>query len=173
MNENWTSIGKLWRARGIRGELTGELDSQEPGREEKLKEVALELGGRRRIVQIEETWRHGNVPVFKFQGIDTMTDAELWEGAEILVRDDDLLPPQQGEYSHAALMACAVVEIGSGNRVGLVKSVEEYGGPPTLKVITGDGKEILIPFARSICRDIDTGAKVIRVELPEGLLDLQ
>ena len=56
--------------------------------------------------------------------------------------------------------------------IGVVTGVEEYGGPPLLQVEAADGREILIPFARSICREIDVAAKIIRVELPEGLLEL-
>jgi len=47
VNEQWVSIGRLFRVRGNRGELLGELDSQDPGREKGLKEVALEAKGRR------------------------------------------------------------------------------------------------------------------------------
>jgi 16S rRNA processing protein RimM len=172
VSENWTVIGRLWRARGIRGELTGQLNSLVPDREKHLKEVALEVSGRRGVFQVESTWRHQATPVFQFEGIDSMTDAEAWEGAEILVRDSDLFPPAEGEYSYDALIGSAVVEFGSGNRLGVVKAIEEYGGPPTLNVTADGGREILIPFARSICKEIDVAAKVIRVELPEGLLDL-
>ena len=47
MDQEWVAIGRLWRTRGNRGELLGELDSSDPGREQKLKEVALEMDGRR------------------------------------------------------------------------------------------------------------------------------
>jgi hypothetical protein len=39
------AVGRLFRARGLRGELTGEIYSTQPGREEKLKDVVLELEG--------------------------------------------------------------------------------------------------------------------------------
>jgi len=86
VSEAWVAIGRLWRTRGNRGELLGELDSSEPGREEKLKDVALEIDGRRQVLRVEETWRHDGRPVFKFQGIDSIWDAEKWEGAEMSVR---------------------------------------------------------------------------------------
>ena len=34
------------------------------------------------------------------------------------------------------------------------------------------GEDLLIPFVRSICVVIDTAAKRIEVEAPEGLLDV-
>ena len=168
--ENWVAIGRLWRTRGNRGELLGELDSSEPGREEKLKEVALEKDGRRQVMQVEETWRHDGRPVFKFVGIDSINDAEKWEGAEMLVPPNEVEPPEEGAFSYADLVGCKVV---GEEVVGVVTEVEEYGGAPLLKLEAADGREILIPFARSICKVIDVASKSIRVELPEGLLEQQ
>ena len=167
----WVSIGRLHRARGNRGELAGELDSSDPDREEKLKEVTLDGNGRRGIFQVEEIWRHQGRPVFKFAGIDSISDAEAWENAGILVRTEEVARPKEGEFSHADLIGASVVRL-TGEPVGVVKDIQEYGGPPLLHVEAADGREILIPFARSICREIDARAKVIRVELPDGLLEL-
>jgi 16S rRNA processing protein RimM len=168
--EDWVAIGRLWRSRGNRGELLGELDSSEPGREEKLKEVALDKDGRRQVLQVEETWRHDGRPVFKFVGIDSINDAEKWEGAEMLVPPSEVEPPEEGAFSYADLVGCKVV---GESEVGVVTEVEEYGGAPILKLEAADGREILIPFARSICKVIDVASKTIRVELPEGLLEQQ
>lgn len=168
--EDWVAIGRLWRARGNRGELLGELDSSDPEREQKLREVALVVDGRRQVMRVEETWRHDGRPVFKFEGVDSISDAEKWEGAEILVAPSEVEPPEEGAFSYADLVGCKVV---GEAQVGVVTEVEEYGGAPLLKVEAADGREILIPFARSICRVIDVAAKTIRVELPEGLLEQQ
>jgi 16S rRNA processing protein RimM len=170
VNDNWVAIGRLWRTRGNRGELLGELDSSEPDREQKLKEVALEKNGRRQVLRVEETWRHDGRPVFKFVGVDSINDAEKWEGAEMLVPPSEVEPPEDGAFSYADLVGCKVV---GESEVGVVTEVEEYGGAPLLKLEAADGREILIPFARSICKEIDVAAKTIRVELPEGLLEQQ
>jgi len=170
VDQEWVAIGRLWRTRGNRGELLGELDSSDPGREQKLKEVALEMDGRRQEVKVEEVWRHDGRPVFKFVGIDSISDAEKWEGAELLVPASEVEPPEEGAYSYAELVGCRVV---GDQELGVVMEVEEYGGAPLLKVEAGDGREVLIPFARSICTEIDVASKIIRVELPEGLLEQQ
>jgi ribosomal 30S subunit maturation factor RimM len=52
-----------------------------------------------------------------------------------------------------------------------VEGWQEYGGPPLMEVKRKKG-ELLIPFVSAICQDIDVSARLIRVELPEGLLDL-
>lgn len=157
------------RVRGNRGELVGEIYSSQPGRADKLKQVTLELAGRRRAVEVERIWMHAGRPVFKFAGIDSIGEAEPWAGADILVSAEERAGPAEGEYSHADLIGCRVI---AQAPVGTVKGVEEYGSAPLLRVETADGREILIPFTRSMCREIDIAGKTIRMELPDGLLDL-
>jgi len=159
----------LHHPRGNRGELVGEIYSSQPGRAEKLKNVMLEAGGRRRPSEIEQLWHHDGRPVFKFAGIDSISDAEPWAGADVLVAEAERAVPDEGEYSHADLIGCSVVQ---EKPIGTVVGVEDYGSAPLLKVEIAGGREILIPFARSICREIDVAQKIIRVELPDGLLDL-
>jgi 16S rRNA processing protein RimM len=54
----------------------------------------------------------------------------------------------------------------------VVRDVPDLGGPILLSVETPEKKEVMIPFVRAICREIDVVNKVIHVDLPEGLLDL-
>ena len=171
---DWIAVGRLRRTRGNRGELSAEIYSSKPGRAESLKEVLLESGERRRNAVVERVWFHDGTPVFKFAGIDSISEAELWEGADVLVPPAERVVIEEGEFSHADLIGCEVWSGGAGvgKKLGVVAGVEEYGGPPLLKVEAEDGRETLIPFARSICREIDVARKIIRAELPEGLAEL-
>ena len=146
-----------------------EIYSPRPGRAEKLKDVMLDAGGRRRTAQVERVWHHDGRPILKFSGIDSIGDAELWTGADVLVDEADRMIPGDGEYSHRDLIGCRVV---ADAPLGVVAGVEDYGGTPLLRVATSQGREVLVPFARAICREIDIKEKIIRVDLPEGLLDL-
>jgi 16S rRNA processing protein RimM len=167
----WVPVGRLKRTRGNRGELIGEVYSQQPGRAEKLKKVMLESEGRTRLVEVEQFWTHDGRPVFKFAGIDSISEAEPWQGADILAPEAERVVPEDGEFTYAELIGCSLVDSGVGT-VGVVKGVEDYGGPVLLRAEGADGQEILVPFARSICREINVVEKIIRVELPAGLLEL-
>jgi len=170
--DNSVAVGRLIRVRGNRGELLGEIYSSQPGRTEKLHQVTLDLNGRQRPAEVQQIWFHGGRPVFKFAGIDSISQAEEWAGADILVPQTEQAGPGDGEYSHADLIGCQLQSLSGPFKIGTVKGLEDCGGPVLLKVETQDGREILIPFAKSICREIDIAAKMIRVELPEGLLEL-
>jgi 16S rRNA processing protein RimM len=163
-------VGRLFRARGNRGELTGEIYSSQPGRAEKLKNVVLELAdGKTRPSRVEEIWWHDGRPVFKFEGIDSISDAEPWGGADVMVADSEREQPEEGAYSHADLIGCTLWD--RDRKAGVVRAVENFGGGPLLEVRLEDGRDVLVPFARSICKEIDVATKNIRAEVPEGLLE--
>ncbi len=175
-DEKWIVVGRILRERGRIGELTAEIYSSQPGRAEKLKDVMLALGGLKRPVQVERFWYHGDRPVFKFFGIDSISDAEVWRGAEILAPEGERARPEPGEYSHADLIGCEVRTFAGDQLLGVVRGIEDYGSQILLSVEKNAGKdargEMLIPFVNAICREIDVARKVIRVELPEGLAEL-
>jgi len=159
------------KARGIRGELIAEIYASQPGRAERLKEVRLEKGSQSRTAVVEAVWYHDAKTILKFEGIDSMSEAEVWAGAEILVPESERVVPEEGEYLHEDLIGCVVVDLRNGSTVGTVEAIEDGGGPVLLR-LKGE-KGILIPFAKAICREIDVDQKQIRADIPEGLLDLQ
>ncbi len=164
------AVGRLYKAWGIRGELGAEIYSSHPGRAEKLKDVVLELAdGKTRPSRVERVWWHGGRPVFKFEGIDSISDAERWAGADVLVADSEREMPEEGAYSHADLIGCVLWN--SDVKTGVVRAVEDYGGGPLLDVKLEDGRDVLVPFTLTICKEIDVATKNIRAELPAGLLD--
>jgi ribosomal 30S subunit maturation factor RimM len=55
--------------------------------------------------------------------------------------------------------------------VGQVVRVDG-GAAGSLLTIDGERGEVLIPLAAQICVDVDVEAKRIRIEPPEGLLEL-
>lgn len=166
----WIVVGRLLRSRGRIGEILALIDSTQPGRAERISHVQLRRADGDHPFDVENVWLHDGRPVFKFAGIDSISDAEPWEGAEILVPAAERVPLEPGEFYQADLVGCAV-ETQSG-MLGTVTAVDEIGGPLLLRVATNDGREILIPFANSICKDIDVAAKRIRAELPQGLTEL-
>ena len=75
-----------------------------------------------------------------------------------------------GTYYEYQLVGCAV-ETTAGDVVGEVAKVEGGGGASRL-VMNGPRGEILIPLAVDICVEIDVAKRKIRINPPEGLLEL-
>jgi 16S rRNA processing protein RimM len=165
-DDAWVTIAVLGRTRGNRGEITAVPLSDKPERFEALEEVFLFGSGAR--YEVEETWFHKGGLVFKFRGVDTISAAEILAGSEVRVPANQRTPLEPGEFFQDDLLGCNVIDRRTGKSLGHVSGWAEGGGSGLL--VVNDG--LLIPFARSICVEIDPAAKRISVDLPEGLMDL-
>ena len=166
----WVVVGRLLRTRGRVGEFIAEIDSSDPTRAERLKTVLLRKLPQEETFNVENVWFHGDRPILQFAGIDSISAAEPWEHAEILVPAEERAVPEEGAYLHEDLIGCVVED--RGTVVGTVEGIEEFGGPPVLRLTTPRGGELLVPFVKALCTEIDVSAKRIRMELPEGLTEL-
>ena len=166
--EAWVTVARLGKARGIRGEITALPLSDRPERFESLGQVYLCGTGAPVPIEVESTWFHNRTLIFKFQGVDTMSDAELLSGMEVRVPLAERVPAEPGEYFQSDLIGCEVVDRSSGASLGRVEDWQDGGGGGLL-VVTGG---MMIPFARAICVEIDVARRRIAVDLPEGLREL-
>ena len=162
----WVTVAVLGKTRGNRGEITARALSGKPERYQRLRQVYLFGSGECR--EVECAWFHGATLIFKFRGVDSISDAEKLSGAEVRIPLSERAPLEAGEFFQEDLIGCEVVERRTGQTLGRVTGWEDSGGPGLLVVEGG----LLIPFARSICVEIDPDARRIAVELPEGLKDL-
>ena len=170
--QRYVTIARLVRPRGNRGELVAEDLSGEASRFERVREVLVEDAARsRREMEVERAWRHKGRLILKFRGIDSISEAEELRGWRVQLREQEIGPPPAEEFFFRHLIGCRVVDAESGAVVGRVEDVLEPGGQLLLQV-KAEGREILIPFVRSICVEIDPEQQRIRVRMPEGLEDL-
>ncbi len=164
-------LAEIFRPRGVRGELIARSLTDIPGRLESLKSAQVRLeNGTDRAVVLENAWEHKGDWILKFAGVDSMNAAAEFRGADLWVPVSERASLPDGDYFQSDLIGCQVVDRDNGRPVGVVEGFEQYGGPPLMEV-TLNGREILIPFVASECQ-VDLGARVIRLSLPEGLLDL-
>lgn len=113
--------------------------------------------------------QHGNC-IIKFRGIDHISDAEQYVGAEIRIPTSQLKPLQAGWFYTFQLKGCRVFAV-NGEYLGRITDVLDMGGSEILKVDRED-EETLIPFAKAYLKKIDLDQQRIEVDLPEGLLGL-
>jgi 16S rRNA processing protein RimM len=163
------AVAKIAKPRGMKGEVSCDLLTDFPERFDGLENViAVFPNGNRRELKIEEHWFQQNRLVMKFTGVDSIDDAETLRDAEICVGEDHAVELAHGEFFDWQLEGCEIVTIG-GQSIGKVTELMRPGGTEIL-VVAGD-KEYLIPFAESICTEVDIEAKRIIVDPPDGLLD--
>ena len=168
----YVSIARLVKSRGNRGELICEDLSDDPARfTEGTRVFVRDSAGHRTKYSLERAWHHKGRLILKFQGVDTISDAEALRGCDVQLTGEEIGPPPQDEHFYSDLIGCMVVDADTDRRIGEVEDILEPGGTLLLQV-DAEGREVLIPFVRDICVDIATDRRVIRVRLPEGLEEL-
>jgi 16S rRNA processing protein RimM len=131
--------------------------------------IALLPNGMRRELKIERFWFQKGRIVLKFAGFDSIESVETLRGAEICVPESEAVELGADEFFDWELENCEVESV-TGEKIGRVKELLRTGGTEIL-VVQGAEKDYLIPFAETICTEIDVENKLIRVDLPEGLLE--
>jgi 16S rRNA processing protein RimM len=160
------------KARGIRGEVLCDIETDFPERYEALRQATIWMpNGERLTVGIAGHWFHKDRVVFKFSGCDTMTDAEQYVGGRLVVDGSDAGRLGDGEYYEHQIVGSEVLDT-DGRSLGVVKRLVRTGGTDVLVVERDGSREYLIPFASDICTEVDVDAKRILIHPPEGLLDL-
>ena len=170
MSEELVAIAKVAKPRGLKGEVVADLLTDFPERFENTETVrALLADGQSRDLKIEEFWFQKDRIVLKFSGIDSVEAADLLRDAELCVGEDELVELATDEYFDWQLEGCEV-RTAEGQLIGAVDGIMRTGGVPNL-MVSGSGKELLIPFATTICIAVDITARKITVDVPEGLLE--
>jgi 16S rRNA processing protein RimM len=158
------------KTQGRHGEVAAELHTDFPERFEERKRIfALAVDGWRRELQLESFWPHQDLMVFKFAGVDSISDAEALLKCELQIAQGERAELEPGTAYVSDLAGCTVFD---GEReIGQVVDVQFGAGEAPLLIVKG-GKQYEIPFAEAYLKSVDTGRKQIRMQLPEGMLDV-
>jgi 16S rRNA processing protein RimM len=173
VSEELVAIAKPTRTRGLRGELVADVLTDFPERFEETETVlVIKPNGERAELKLEAHWFQKNRVVLKFAGIDSIEAAEELVNSEICVPESEAVELEEGEFFDWELAGCRIETI-EGERIGTVREVMRTGGTEILVVdsFADAEKDFLIPFANDICVETDIENKLIRVDLPEGLLE--
>jgi 16S rRNA processing protein RimM len=164
-------VGRVARPHGIRGQVI--VNPETDFVEDRFRAGAVfwtrSARGDEQLKVTSARVQNGR-PVIAFEGFSSIEDVERLAGLDLRVPEEELQPLEAGTYYHHQLIGCAVETV-DGERVGGVVRVDG-GAAGSLLVVNGGRGEVLIPLATGICVEIDVETKRIRIDPPEGLLDV-
>ncbi len=170
-------VGRVARAHGNRGQVIINPETDFPQQRFRDGNVLYaNLDGEARSFRIVAARFHAGRPLLLLEGVDTMTQAETLAGVELRVPETELAPLPPDTYYHHQFIGCTV-RTTAGVPVGTVTSVEGAAGTHRLLVRPGGAAtaaeaEIEVPLVESICVRVDPGQRLIVVDPPAGLLEL-
>jgi len=105
------------------------------------------------------------------ENVDTESGARELSGKDIYL-PSEMLPKLDGEkfYFHE-VPGWTVVDLENGTELGEVVRVIDHGPYPMLEV-DSNGEELILPLPENFKIEVDRENKILKVEVPEGLVDV-
>jgi 16S rRNA processing protein RimM len=177
---SWVLVARLIRPHGRRGELVAEILTDFPERFHERSRLFLipteRVGSRPREVLLENFWFLRSRMVMKFQGVDSINDAEALRGFEVAIPAEERAPLETGSVYVSDLIGCRVIDLNrNGADVGEVVDVDRESSSTELLVVRRrerQGEELLIPFVAEYLVRVDAANRLLEMRLPEGLLEI-
>ncbi|MGD0001183.1 MAG: ribosome maturation factor RimM [Bryobacteraceae bacterium] len=180
---SWLEIASLGRMRGLHGEIFA-VGSQLPEWYTALPAVRIRLAGGNWFgsppdeaaadLKIAEARLYSGRLALRFEGIETAEAARPLVNGTVFLNRAARPPAPDGEIWLSDLVGCRVEEVRTGREVGRVTGWQDFAGPAVTLEITPHhgGPPALVPYVRAICIEVDLAARRIRIDPPEGLLEL-
>jgi len=176
-NGDFITLAVVVKTQGRRGEVAAQVHSDVPERFAAgmrllaLVKSPLDAKGLRRELQVEDLWPHKGMLVLKFAGVDSISDAEPLVGAELQVPRSQRADLETGWTYVSDLVGCVVFD--HGREVGRIDDVQFGAGEAPLLMVTGEaGKKFDVPFAEAYLEAVDVARRQVRMNLPEGMLEI-
>lgn len=164
-------LGRIIRAKGLKGDLIAFFDADDPQRYSDLHGVFIRTrqGFIPYIIESIDIDEKGWT-LLKFLHVDDRTSAMKFVKKELYLPLSMLPDLPDNEFYYHEIIGFQVYDIRYGD-IGQVSGILQHTVQPILQVSFKD-KEILIPLNTSIIQRVDKKARMIEVQTPDGLIDL-
>ena len=163
--EDFIIVGQISKTHGIKGEVKVLPLTDDLTRFKKLKTVFVDNVEKK----ISGCKLQSKRAILKFEGIDSIEEAEKYKNKYIYIRRDDAIKLPEGEFYFADIIDCIVYEE-NGREIGKVYDVIETGSNDVYWVKEGK-KQLLIPALKTIVESIDIENKKIIIKPVEEWME--
>lgn len=162
-------LGKIVKPFSYKGELVLFFDVDNPMEYLDLAYVYLEINKRLVKYEIETMRPHSNKMVALFTDL-TEDEAIALVGREMYLPLEFLPKLEGNKFYYHEVIGFTVQDKEKGN-IGTIKEIFDNMTQPLMS-IKFDEKEILIPIIDEVIKEVDRDNKIIKIEAPQGLIDI-
>lgn len=163
-------IGYIVKTHGLKGEVTLELDVDEPESYSELDSAFVEMKKQLVPFFIQRINIQQKRAIIKFEGIDTLEQANTLIHCKVMLSLDHLPETEEGKFYLHDILGYTVEDETLG-KLGIITQLYE-GSHQDILGMEYQGKEVLIPVVDAIVLSADAEAKTVQTRLPDGLVDL-
>lgn len=168
--EDLLQVGAITQTHGIRGEVKVFPTTDDVNRFKKLKEVILDTGKEKMILEIEGVKFFKQLVILKFKGFDNINDIERYKGKSLYVTRENAVKLKKDEYFIADLIDMEIYDENDA-AIGVLKNVIETGANDVYEIALADGRDLLLPAIKQCILDVDMENRRMKVHILDGLLD--
>ena len=165
-------VGKIVNTHSLKGEV--KVISSTDFEEERFKKGSKLLITRGnqliREVVVQSYRNHKNFLLVKFEGIDSVEEAEKLKNLQIKIDSDEVGELEENEFYFHQIIGCEVFDENDKN-LGEIINILTPGANDVWVIKGENGKEILIPYIEDVVKQIDITNKKVNIEVMEGLID--
>jgi len=168
-------VGRILRPHGLRGELSVEVRTDDPGERFAAGSVLTTDPPEAGPLTVRASRWHSGRLLVSFAGIEDRTGAEALRGARLTIDAAEIPLPQDPDEFHDHQLTGLTVLTVTGELVGTVTDVL-HPGQDVLAITPAPGtsrrSEVLVPFVAAIAVEVDLAGGKLVIDPPPGLLDL-
>lgn len=165
-------VGKIVNTHSLKGEV--KVISSTDFEEERFKKGSKLLITRGnqliREVVVQSYRNHKNFLLVKFEGINSVEEAEKLKNLQIKIDSDEVGELEENEFYFHQIIGCEVFDENDKN-LGEIIDILTPGANDVWVIKGENGKEILIPYIEDVVKKIDITSKKVNIEVMEGLID--
>lgn len=168
--EDLLQVGAITQTHGLRGEVKVFPTTDDAKRFKKLKEVILDTGKEKTVLEIEGVKFFKQFVILKFKGFDDINDIERYKGKNLYVTRENAVKLKKDEYFIADLIGIKVYDENE-EYLGVLKDVIVTGANDVYDIALEDGRSLLLPAIKQCVLAVDMEQRKMKVHILGGLLD--
>lgn len=163
-------LGRITKVNGYKGAVTVKLEKIFSENIPQMESVFLEIEGRPVPFSISDSEYSGaDILKLKFEGYDSIEKISEFTGCRVFLTSG--IPAENNTDDIQSLIGYKVL-IQNDILLGTITEVIPNPGQWLLNINSPENKEILIPFHEHFIVSIDKKKKIIVMDIPEGLTEL-
>jgi len=163
-------LGKIIKSCGFNGEVTVRLEKAFEKKFPEMESVFLEIEGKQVPFFVSSSEMIDNTLArFAFEGYDSFEKIKEFIGCRVFLVSDSGEEFLENDLSHLKGYRIRTLH---DELLGTVQEIIENPGQILLSVLPPEGNNILVPLHEDFIVNVDHRRRVITMDLPDGLTDL-
>jgi 16S rRNA processing protein RimM len=168
-------VGRVVKAHGVTGEVVVDVRTDDPELRFAPGAVLRAKGSdqRERNYAVEAVRPHGSRILVRLAGVAGRDAADALRGSLFVIDSADLPPIDEADTYYDHQLEGLRVRTTDGRDIGTVAEVLHTAAGELLAVNRDQAAELLVPFVSAIVTSVSLEGRIIEIDPPEGLLELE